>query len=243
MFLTLRILGLIVVAVFVASGLAAASTFLPLLISLGVLAAFGALCVRQEDPRLAASPLGRSPLGLATGVAAGFVLVIYVVIGMAMLLGGAATALTAATVLAVLGYRRLQGSTPQNGEHPEAGAGSSRTGVPIAAVGDVTDPGSADTAATEAGVAGLLKADPAVLSTAELCRAWRVSYLKLQNARVPEALEDAAELRRRYLDELARRQPEGFRRWLGDGARAASDPSRYIRPPSAPLDRDEDQAA
>jgi len=31
-----------------------------------------------------------------------------------------------------------------------------------------------------------------------------------------------------YLDELERRDPAGFRRWINDGARAAGDPARYI---------------
>jgi hypothetical protein len=231
MFLTTRILGVIVVVLFAAVGLAVASALLPLLMSLGVLAAFAMLCVRAEQPRLAASPFGASPVRLAAGVASGTVIVVYAVIGMTTLVGGAATALTAATVLAMLGYRRGWCGTAQDVEHATEG-GSGSTGI-----------GATDAAAVATGPQLLLPADPATLSTDELCRAWRVSYLLLETARDPEALEHAAQLRRRYLDELARRHPEGFRRWLDDGARAAGDPSRYVGHRFAAPDRDEDQAA
>jgi hypothetical protein len=88
----------------------------------------------------------------------------------------------------------------------------------------------------------LLPDDPTTLGLDELCRAWRLSYLLLENAHGPGELEHAARLRRQYLDELVRRHPEGFRRWIDDGARAAGDPSRYLRP-SGRLDHDEGQAA
>lgn len=218
MFLTLRILSLIVLAVFVAVGLAVASAVLPLVVCLSVLAGMAALGVRKESPRVADSPFGRSPLRLAAGVAAAAVLAVYALIGMTALLGGAASVLTVATVLAVLGHRRLRASA--------------RSGAPAGTLEDAADE-----------VPGLLSADPTTLSTPELCRAWRLSYLQLRDARVPEALDDASELRRRYLDELDRRQPEGFRRWLDDGARAGSDPSPYIGSSSPARDRDDDQAA
>ena len=34
--------------------------------------------------------------------------------------------------------------------------------------------------------------------------------------------------RQEYLDALERRDPHGFARWIGLGARAASDPGRYV---------------
>ncbi|WP_147262997.1 hypothetical protein [Geodermatophilus sp. TF02-6] len=69
-------------------------------------------------------------------------------------------------------------------------------------------------------------------STERVCRAWRVSYLWLERAR--EAREVAlvarlAGVRQAYLDELERRAPSGFAAWLTCGARAASDPGRYMR--------------
>lgn len=67
----------------------------------------------------------------------------------------------------------------------------------------------------------------AALSTPDLCRAWRVSYLSLQGAD-PEELERVALVRACFLDELERRDPAGFRRWIDLGARAAGDPTRFI---------------
>jgi len=39
------------------------------------------------------------------------------------------------------------------------------------------------------------------------------------------------ETRAELLDELAHRHPEGFTRWLNSGARAASDPARFVSGP------------
>ncbi|MHA6626359.1 hypothetical protein ACU61A_13070 [Pseudonocardia sichuanensis] len=236
MFLTLRILGLVVVAVFAAAGLAVASAILPLLIGLAVLVGLAALCLREEDPRSATSRFGGRPLRQAAAAAGGAVVAVYVVVGMTTLLGGAVTMLAVATALAALGYRRVRGGTARDtGHDPHPGADAADTGDPM------TCGPSADAAGTEDGAGRLLPADPAALSTTELCRAWRLSYLLLQKARAPEALADAAELRRRYLDEMARRHPAGFRRWLEDGARAAGDPSRYVRRSARPVDPDEDR--
>ena len=65
--------------------------------------------------------------------------------------------------------------------------------------------------------------------TAEVVLAWRHSYLLLAACRDdPIRLAQLSEQRRAYLDELARRDPVGFRRWMDSGARAAGDPSRYL---------------
>ncbi|OLT05637.1 hypothetical protein BJF90_00985 [Pseudonocardia sp. CNS-004] len=232
MFLTARILGLTLVSLFVAVGLVVAGTALPLTIALGVLAALGALCIRQEAPRAATLRSRFSHVGLAVGTALGFVGVVYTVIGMIAVLGGAATAVAAVAALALLGYRHRRRATVRDAD-PVAGCGADS--------GDVAQVAS-ENARTDVRVRRPMPPDPAALSTAELCRAWRVSYLLLQGTRSLEQLEDTAELRQRYLDELANRDPEGFCRWLDDGARAAGDPSPYVNP-SGRLDRDEDQAA
>jgi hypothetical protein len=63
-------------------------------------------------------------------------------------------------------------------------------------------------------------------STADVCWAWRVSYLRVARAGCP-GYEVAAltELRRACLEELERRDPVAFARWLPT-ARAAGDPTR-----------------
>lgn len=66
------------------------------------------------------------------------------------------------------------------------------------------------------------------LPTPDLCWEWRRSYLAVTRASKPDELIQIVALRAAYLDELERRDPEGFRRWLDGGARAASDPGRYL---------------
>ena len=66
------------------------------------------------------------------------------------------------------------------------------------------------------------------LSTSELCRAWRRSYWALLDE--PEGVGRCAivRVRQAMLDELERRDADGFSRWLKAGARAGSDPGRYL---------------
>ncbi len=66
------------------------------------------------------------------------------------------------------------------------------------------------------------------LPTPDLCWEWRRSYLAVTRASKPDELIPIVALRAAYLDELERRDPTGFRRWLDNGARAASDPARYL---------------
>lgn len=65
------------------------------------------------------------------------------------------------------------------------------------------------------------------LSDDELCLTWRRSFAALAKYGGPER-SSIVDLRQACLDELQRRDPVGFARWLGAGARAASDPSRYL---------------
>ena len=80
------------------------------------------------------------------------------------------------------------------------------------------------------------------LSDAELCWRWRTSFnALLHTTSVAERLR-LIETRSALLDELARRDPEGFGRWINSGARAASDPARFLTPhredhPPRPPDR------
>lgn len=78
------------------------------------------------------------------------------------------------------------------------------------------------------------------LTDAELCVAWRTSYITLDRLIGTAQIFHQAtwvDRRQQYLDELERRHPAGFRRWLQSGARPASDPSRYLHaPPAQPSD-------
>jgi hypothetical protein len=66
------------------------------------------------------------------------------------------------------------------------------------------------------------------LSTAELCLAWRRSYLALLDVTSYPARCTIVRMRGCLLDELERRDRDGFIRWLDSGARAGSDPGRYL---------------
>ena len=66
------------------------------------------------------------------------------------------------------------------------------------------------------------------LSDEELCLAWRRSFKQLQSSTGRELRLGVADVRRAYLDELERRQPEAFAAWLASGPRAAGDPARFF---------------
>ncbi|NIK58212.1 hypothetical protein [Kribbella shirazensis] len=71
---------------------------------------------------------------------------------------------------------------------------------------------------------------PAVeaMTDRELCLAWRRSYVELEHADSAETKASIARFRGQVLDELERRNPTGFEDWLASGARAPSDPARYV---------------
>ena len=70
----------------------------------------------------------------------------------------------------------------------------------------------------------------ASLTDVELCWRWRTSFAALQHTASPGERLRLIEIRSALLDELATRNPEGFTRWMSSGARAASDPARFLTP-------------
>lgn len=69
----------------------------------------------------------------------------------------------------------------------------------------------------------------ASLSTPALCAEWQRSLHMLTDATDPTARDGIAELRRRYLDELERRDPAAVARWLAADPRpAGTNPARYL---------------
>ena len=66
------------------------------------------------------------------------------------------------------------------------------------------------------------------LSTSELCLTWRRSYLALLDVAAGPGRCELVHMRECLLDELERRDRDGFTRWLDTGARAGSDPGRYL---------------
>ena len=71
------------------------------------------------------------------------------------------------------------------------------------------------------------------LSDEQLCLAWVTSFITLERLLVEGDTAQQAQVvsrRQQYLDELARRNPQGLEEWLISGARPAGDPSPYILP-------------
>ena len=67
------------------------------------------------------------------------------------------------------------------------------------------------------------------LDDAQLCLAWRRSFLPLTACDDAAAQLRIVRLRQTYLDELTRRHPAEMARWLDSGARAAGNPMRFLR--------------
>ncbi|GAB4082520.1 hypothetical protein GCU67_11130 [Modestobacter muralis] len=66
------------------------------------------------------------------------------------------------------------------------------------------------------------------LSVQELGREWVRSSAALAAARDPFTRQELVRRRQEALDELERRDPAGFARWLEGGATADSDPAEYV---------------
>lgn len=80
----------------------------------------------------------------------------------------------------------------------------------------------------DAATEGTGQVAPQEMTLHELCRAWRSSYPRLQQTSSIEGRAQLVDARQQYLDEMERRDPVAFGLWLQAGARAASDPSKYL---------------
>jgi hypothetical protein len=159
---------------------------------------------------------------------------------------GAFTVLAAGGLADTLGVTGLAFAAAVLASAPPVVEAVRRRLLPAAPTGrDGTDPletaaGPADPGQDGPGHRGHRPAEPepsqvnapalAELDDAGLCLAWRRSFVALQRAATPTCRADIVVLRVRLLDEMERRNPSGFALWLASGARAASDPTRYISP-------------
>ncbi len=66
------------------------------------------------------------------------------------------------------------------------------------------------------------------MTDAELCHAWRHSFVSLERARGAHRRALVVQTRQLLLDEVEARHPAGLRAWLSSGARAAGGPDRFI---------------
>jgi hypothetical protein len=108
-----------------------------------------------------------------------------------------------------------------------------RNAEPVPFPASVTTP---ETVAGSASELGPLTPAPDLkaMTTTEIVLAWRRSYSQLARVRSPLQLATLAARRQQLLDELERRDASGVERWLRSGARAASDPSRFLQRPTGP---------
>lgn len=84
--------------------------------------------------------------------------------------------------------------------------------------------------------AEVLPPDLGQLPLIDLCRRWCASHVelrRLQHTRQVAPLAALISARASYLDELQRRDPVGFDRWLTSVGGSDSDPGDYIAPPPA----------
>jgi hypothetical protein len=70
--------------------------------------------------------------------------------------------------------------------------------------------------------------DAGAVSTPQLCGAWQRTYWLLLDLPPGPPRDQVVRIRRHVLDELERRDPTGFGRWLESGPRACNHPGQYL---------------
>jgi hypothetical protein len=166
------------------------------------LAAVVAACLGAGIVRNGDSPQPRqAAVDAAWRTAVGTVGVLLVLSGCAVLAGGAITAMVAGGgLVAVLGRWAWQAV---RSDRRSGGA----TVVPLTGAGS---------------------APVGRLSIEALGREWQLTSAALARARGAAARQALVDRRQEALDELERRDPAGFARWLAEGATVESDPARYV---------------
>ncbi|MBA2324350.1 MAG: hypothetical protein H0V92_10195 [Pseudonocardiales bacterium] len=82
---------------------------------------------------------------------------------------------------------------------------------------------------SDEGAAGQQHSPLQLMSSVQLRRSWRASYLRLSRCPRTEARERIAAARRELLAEFERRDPTGFARFLGSASPATRYPRRFCR--------------
>lgn len=186
-------------AVAVAGGLALRGPELVAVGVAGVLAGCMAAGIARETP----GAHRRSTIEAAATAGATAVLALLLLAGIAALAGGAVATLTVVVaVLVTLATRVALGR--------RAGSPGGRRSAPSVVQSAAGRPA-------------------AVLSTSELGQEWLRTTGLLAGTLEPAAREAIVLRRQETLDELERRDPVGFRRWLASGPARASDPAEFVR--------------
>lgn len=178
----------------------------------GVAAALAAGVVRES------APPGRRNVGEIACLAAGWTVgVLLVIAGVAAVAGGVVAAIvTAAGVLGGLAVVLLRQRRRHQG------------GTPDPRVAGWPPPTATTTAPRGSAVAHPLP-PVAGLPTSALGREWLRSATALTTRLQPAARAAVVRRRQETLDELERRDPDGFARWLAGGPSQGSDPAQFVR--------------
>ena len=184
------------------------------------LAATLAACTAAGIARESTRNNRRATIEAAVHGAAWTVGVLLVLSGIAGLAGGGVAALVVGAALAAWLVRAALRARPVSPAPPSPGGAGSFQGSPPETSGI---PGAIDP-----GEAGLLLPIWTV-STPALGKEWLSSTLVLAGRLAPAARESLVSRREEVLDELERRDPDGFARWLATGSTTGSDPAAYVR--------------
>ena len=204
--------GLVCGLVAVAGGLALQGPELVAVGVAGVLAACMAAGIARETPAGARS---RSAVEAAAFAGAATVGVLLLLAGIAALAGGAAAFLVVVTVLVglfVVRLVRVRGTAARSGPGLTA---------------PLPHPAAAQPAGPSTELAGLLP-PVAVLPTAALGQEWLRTNAILAGRLGAAARASLVARREEALDELERRDPAGFARWMAAGPTLSSDPAGYV---------------
>ncbi len=207
---SLVLVGLLVAAVFAAvGGLALRAPGVVAVGVAGLLAGLTAAAIAHDAP----SHTLRSTVEAAALAMAGTVGVLLVVSGTAALLGAPITVglLTSAVLVWLLRSGRRRDDGAAQASHPGAQVGASDVVAFTRAVGPV-----------DAGPV-------AALSTEALGREWLRTSAALQGGLAAAARRSIVERREATLDELERRDPAGFARWMSTAPGLGSDPAAFVQ--------------
>jgi len=187
----------------------------------GLLAAGTAAGIAREST----TPSRRSTVESAVQAAAGTVCGLLVIAGVSALAGGIVAAALVVVVLVGIVIRLAR-----------AGKLAAAAGRPFATptaspVRLLPDPPPDDAETPRFDRAGTAPPLPPVegLSTRELGQEWTRTTKALAGRLDPWARASLVQRRQETLDELERRDPDGFMRWLAFGPAADSDPADYVR--------------
>ena len=180
-------------------------------------------CLRAGVARETAG--GRIAAELAGHTAAWTVGVLLVLAGTAALVGSAAATLLAAVggAAAVAIWLVRAARAGEAASSTAFSTGGRRPGPPVRFAGPFPGPA--------AGGATPVRSLPpvGVLSTEALGREWVHTTAALAGRLEPAERQSLVARRQEALDELERRDPVGFARWLADGPRPGSDPAGYVQ--------------